>query len=932
MRLRELYETIQLDENYNGKLNKLKKEFPDLAADIDARLAWAQQAFKNKNQAVMWYLTLFEAWLKQSTDPTAKALYDSMLGGFPPFNDFSVFETNMNHWLTSRYADQRLKSTNKSPVQDAILKIRAPSGTAASTTVASLVQELQAAEAAIQKDDEASKTPIQGVDILPGDQVVLPLGNQGDWWLLPTNKHTPESKFMGHCGTASKDTNVLLSLRDKTPLPYVTMEYDKDQGILYQMKGRNNSKPANKFHYAIMALLQSNLVNGLYTGRTYQPANDFSIFDMKPELIAQLINNNETQNTGKEQLIFDQITKYPIDMLRDSAKIVRQIPRFKDFAISKLPGLSVLIGTDGTVSTDSETWERAIADHPEMIIYSPVALKDWEQRVTDYLVNHSSDLGYCGNHIRSNYNIMKTVITESRASAIELVPYRVPHYKELALLAIGQEPKVIKSINTEGWSTEEIKQAWMEAATEYYNTPDWPTDLFTPNDEKDIWRTMIKNSRYAISKLPPGLFNQNELVDLWSYAATTHPALAISNDFINLDISEEAKDQIRISTVFAHPQYIADFRPDLIENEEDRVTLWTAACIRSPDLIHSLDNVLISDKDKSNILVQVVYKHPAYISDIDQNLIPDVNERLDLWIKACKFNPKYKEAPKFPEREFSQNIDKVKELWFAMAETEYKFMVPSIADIPTEIFTPEELHTLIRRVIERDPSQVIYAPASIVNLKERTAAVKKLLADGMDVLQIKHNPVSPEFFTPNQIKKLWEDPLNNIVNHDEGDDEEEDNSYIIASKWLPYHLVDHNLLKSAIWKVATTDYAENDSILNRMNYNLLDQLYTPEELFNLHRAVIEANQCNAENGGSLAAVPLKYRTYELCKFALEVDPQSNIDAVVASQENFTDDEYEALINDAGNPQVDDYMVGHIRTETYENAEFRNFIPLQFGDI
>ena len=46
MRLRELYDPIVLFENYNGKLNKLKKEFPDQTAEIDARVNWATEVFK----------------------------------------------------------------------------------------------------------------------------------------------------------------------------------------------------------------------------------------------------------------------------------------------------------------------------------------------------------------------------------------------------------------------------------------------------------------------------------------------------------------------------------------------------------------------------------------------------------------------------------------------------------------------------------------------------------------------------------------------------------------------------------------------------------------------------------------------------------------------------------------------------------------------
>jgi hypothetical protein len=919
MRLRELYDPIVLFENYNGKLNKLKKEFPDQTAEIDARVNWATEVFKGRNQSMLWYISLYESWLKQNSDPSANAGYERLLGGFEPINDFAAFETSLNHWLVGAYAE-------RNQVKDVLLKL-----TAQSTTVDSLVKNLQAAETAIKKEDEDKVKNATPVDILSGDQVILPLGSQGDWWILPTNKHDAESKFMGHCGTAAHSTNVLLSLRDKIPTPWVTIEYDKDQGLLYQMKGRNNSKPANKFHYAIMALLQSNLVNGIYTGKTYQPSSDFSILDMKPELIKQLIspesfNNPNNQPIGKEKLIFDQIEKYPIDMLRDTAEILRNIPKFRNFAVSKLPGLNLLINADGSVSNDTNTWERAIEHHPGMIIYSPVGLKDWENRVAEYLVKNSSDAGYCGNHIRGNYNIMKRVITDSNPAAIELVPYRVPHYKELALIAVSRKPTLIKSINTEGWSKDEIKQAWKNAATEYLGTEDWPTDLFTPDDEKDIWRTMLKTDKYGykFSKIPTNLFDENEMIKIWSDATQASPYISTISQFDNSTIPEEIKDQIRTKVVYSHPEYIEKFRPDLIENEEDRSNLWAAACNEYPNLITVLDTALIPDEDKRHILTKTIRENPTYIVEVDQSLIPDINERIDLWIAACKVRPSFRESELFPAKEINQNPAKLKELWITMFDTQYPNNTPRLNEIPKDLFSPEELRNLSRQVVEKDPSQSIYAPPSVISIEERTTAIKDIMdEDPWVLLNMQNNPTPPDLFTPKQIKELWDYALNAAMDEDSTAD-----GYLSASQWMPYHLVDPKLLKNVVQHTAIHDYYENTSFLSKINYNLLEKLFSPEELFNLHNAVITDATCNGENGGPLAGIPLKYRTYEICKFALEQDPTGNVDVVAASAENFTDEEYQTLMDDAGNPNIDENFIPHIKEYTQENEEVQ-FQPLAF---
>ena len=121
MKLRELYETIQLDENYNGKVNKLKNsplfaQNPDLLQDFDARLEWAKQVFSDKNQPMLWYITLYEAWLLQEQDPNAKAKYETMLGGRPPFN-FAEFEQTLNHWLSSAYAERNQIKDNHSNIR-----------------------------------------------------------------------------------------------------------------------------------------------------------------------------------------------------------------------------------------------------------------------------------------------------------------------------------------------------------------------------------------------------------------------------------------------------------------------------------------------------------------------------------------------------------------------------------------------------------------------------------------------------------------------------------------------------------------------------------------------------------------------------------------------------------------------------------------------
>lgn len=142
------------------------------------------------------------------------------------------------------------------------------------------------------------------IDIQEG-QVVIKKFDDGYYWLdLNTSTCDLEGESMGHCGRTDADT--LLSLRDDKGKPHVTVAYDYD-GTYYQMKGKQNKKPIQKYHPYIVSLFTEEHSPETEGNETYQiknyeqeykPYTDFHITDLEPELF-----NEVRDSLGADNLI-----------------------------------------------------------------------------------------------------------------------------------------------------------------------------------------------------------------------------------------------------------------------------------------------------------------------------------------------------------------------------------------------------------------------------------------------------------------------------------------------------------------------------------------------------------------------------------------------------------------------------------------------------
>ena len=112
------------------------------------------------------------------------------------------------------------------------------------------------------------------------DMVIHQFDNGLYWYNLNTYNCSIEAERMGHCGSDSR--GVLVSLRErkgkrKASSSYVTMTWNEDSQILYQIKGRSNNAPDEELWEYISWFIQNAPINSVM--ETGEHSNDLSGFE-----------------------------------------------------------------------------------------------------------------------------------------------------------------------------------------------------------------------------------------------------------------------------------------------------------------------------------------------------------------------------------------------------------------------------------------------------------------------------------------------------------------------------------------------------------------------------------------------------------------------------------------------------------------------------
>jgi len=143
-----------------------------------------------------------------------------------------------------------------------------------------------------------------------GGEILIDFGDGVAWWDLQTASCPQEAACMGHCGNSPRENtdDTILSLRKEFPING-EMKYScmltfirTENGMLTEMKGRGNDKPAARYHKYIVPLLRHESIEGLIGGG-YLPENNFKLGDLEDDELRQQLINEKPSLAGPTHFI-----------------------------------------------------------------------------------------------------------------------------------------------------------------------------------------------------------------------------------------------------------------------------------------------------------------------------------------------------------------------------------------------------------------------------------------------------------------------------------------------------------------------------------------------------------------------------------------------------------------------------------------------------
>lgn len=118
--------------------------------------------------------------------------------------------------------------------------------------------------------------------------IIMTFENGYYWINLQSTSCSDEASAMGHCGNTNKGSTILSLRRYKQP--HVTISWEESDNVFYQIKGKGNDKPVEKYHRYIVDLICKLEIEGYRS--EYDSENDFSPDDLEPDFYQKLQDCN----------------------------------------------------------------------------------------------------------------------------------------------------------------------------------------------------------------------------------------------------------------------------------------------------------------------------------------------------------------------------------------------------------------------------------------------------------------------------------------------------------------------------------------------------------------------------------------------------------------------------------------------------------------
>jgi hypothetical protein len=140
------------------------------------------------------------------------------------------------------------------------------------------------------------------------DKIIHTFQDKFQWVLRPKSFCKKSSESAGHCGQASEDDMYILSLIRGNE-EFITVDWHPKKGYVIQLKGKNNKKPAERYHKHILWLLTEwGGIKKLRTNEGYRSETNFQVLDLNDDNFNFLIRKRPDLISGVHI-----IEKYGID-------------------------------------------------------------------------------------------------------------------------------------------------------------------------------------------------------------------------------------------------------------------------------------------------------------------------------------------------------------------------------------------------------------------------------------------------------------------------------------------------------------------------------------------------------------------------------------------------------------------------------------------